>query len=348
METKNSVLIIHHNDMDGVVGSIVAGTYYENHGDYRIVYSSAAYSNPKLLDQIMEGIELFNPAKIVIVDFSFKPDDMCKILVAVGKENVIWIDHHVGIINTYREDDSIVDQTLIKGLRITVNFSAAELAYMYYFDNTTQPSFYEDKLRYRDDIIIDANKISDRNYVLEKLPKGLKMSGDWDTWRHKETNDYNPVYLNNWFKCHADDIYRSEEYMGVFVETGDEFDDVLNEMVHEGEIIDNYIFMEDQQILQHDSFDAIIIGHEDIHAIAVNANRFTSRVFDEVFDKYEIGIVYVFNGHRNVYSFYRLGENPEKPISCFKIAESFGGGGHASAAGCTVDRKVEVIRVKKS
>ena len=341
------VLIIHHDDLDGYVSDVIASTYYQNH-NYRVISRDAAYSNPHLLDNCMEDIVQFGVNKVVIVDFSFKPDDFRKLISAIGIENVIWIDHHAGIIRRYREDDSVIDQTLIKGLRVSVNFSAAELTYLYYFDNTTQPSFGEDKINYKNDIIIDANKISDRNYVLERLPKALKLSGDWDVWRHKETNDPEAIYLNNWFAIHEQDLATDDDIQAVFFDLAEEYTDELNAMLNEGEIIDSFIYMENKAILKHNAFDAVIMGFEDLHVKAVNADRFTSMIFDDVFNKYEVGVVYVFNGRSNIYSFYRLGENPEKPISCFKIAEAFGGGGHASAAGCYVDPKFEVIRVKKS
>ena len=44
------------------------------------------------------------------------------------------------------------------------------------------------------------------------------------------------------------------------------------------------------------------------------------------------------------YSIYRLGKHPEKSILVNKIAESFGGGGHAGAAGFVTNGTLVVER----
>ena len=70
-----------------------------------------------------------------------------------------------------------------------------------------------------------------------------------------------------------------------------------------------------------------------LKAIAINSMLHSSLIFKDVFEKYHVGFVYHYNGTCMNYSVYRLGLEPEVDIPCWKIAQSYGGGGHAGAAG---------------
>lgn len=75
------------------------------------------------------------------------------------------------------------------------------------------------------------------------------------------------------------------------------------------------------------------VKFEGYRAIVMNAHG-NSQLFDSVWDenKYDIMLLYRFNGKKNVVSIYTT-----KDIDCSLIAQKFGGGGHAKACGFQCD-----------
>lgn len=116
--------IYYHNDLDGRAAGAIA---------YRALKDGVNESTIELIeldykDRIeVEKIGLGEP--IVIVDFSFKPEVMKRVLQKTT--HITWIDHHKTAFeyNYYRE---------LKGLR-DKNFSGCELAWKYFAPNSVIP-----------------------------------------------------------------------------------------------------------------------------------------------------------------------------------------------------------------
>ena len=121
--------------------------------------------------------------------------------------------------------------------------------------------------------------------------------------------------------------------------------DVTNQIMVSGKPIVDYknrTFVTD---LQRAGFECYIRKFEDIDAIAINTLDRGSFIFETVKNDYEVGIVFFMNADGKMeYSIYRLGKHPEKSILVNKIAESFGGGGHAGAAGFITNGTLVVER----
>jgi len=109
------MICIYHNDLDGKCAAAIVKKFITK--DEAIRFIKTDYKDPipdiKFIDEI-----------VVIVDFSYKPDDMQKII--DNAKSVIWIDHHV----TARD----YPYQYLPGLRSfeEKGFSGCELAWKYF------------------------------------------------------------------------------------------------------------------------------------------------------------------------------------------------------------------------
>jgi oligoribonuclease NrnB/cAMP/cGMP phosphodiesterase (DHH superfamily) len=134
----------YHNDLDGRCSAAIVYKYmkdsklkdYEEHNYIEVNYDSIID-----VDSIKKG------EKVIIVDFSFKPEVMEEVLNKT--KNVVWIDHH----KTAVEYKYI---RRIDGLRIVEDkkYAGCELTWMYFFKDT-------------------------------EMPMAVKYIGDYDKWAHK-------------------------------------------------------------------------------------------------------------------------------------------------------------------
>lgn len=129
--------IFHHNDPDGYCAAAVAVRAGK---DGRMIESDYRMEIP--VDDIEDDEE------VIIVDFSFEPDVMKKVLAKT--DNVIWIDHHATA-EAYEDEYG----RALDGLR---NFEAkseagCELAWRYFFPD-------------------------------KPMPKAVRLIGDYDKWAH--------------------------------------------------------------------------------------------------------------------------------------------------------------------
>lgn len=84
------MICFHHNDLDGRCAGAIVRSFWKNHADDGYVeekYIELDYKDKIPITKIHFG------EQIILVDFSFKPDQMKKVLELTKK--VIWIDHHI-------------------------------------------------------------------------------------------------------------------------------------------------------------------------------------------------------------------------------------------------------------
>jgi len=141
----------YHNDMDGrCAGSIVNKYWLKAGKKLEDIYKTTKFIEVDYKDEIdVNSIE--TEENIIIVDFSFKPEVMEKVLKKTNR--IIWIDHH-------KTADEYKYSQEIGGLRITKDkeFSGCELTWKY---------FYPD----------------------EEMPRSVKLIGDRDKWAWKMGED---------------------------------------------------------------------------------------------------------------------------------------------------------------
>lgn len=345
------ILLFHHNDMDGYVSARILIDYYnKKYPDVAIKNYVCTYSTN------IEGILFskrtainFDKTKIVIVDFSFNLDTMEKLLDTIqGKKNshITWIDHHQSIINKYREYYRNNIFFFSDGLQICNGLCATELAYLFtndaiQYDHTVNEITWNGK-KY------NLNDVGDRDNLISKIPYGIKTVGDWDLFRWKENMDYTSVYLNKYFKTYKvnpNNKTAGNEYDNIYlIQNKPKKDDdrykKFNLAIEKGHAIFDSENINNKSICDSGAFPVIINGYENIHTVAINTTNSASMLFSSIEKKYEVGISYFSLGTKTVYSFRRLQENSNKNIDCGLICSTFGGGGHANAAGVTTSKQV--------
>lgn len=196
--------ICHHIDNDGYLGGSIILKYLLANNiqeeDTKAIPVNYGFTFD-FIDELKEDDTVF------IVDFSFEPEVMKKIISKVGVDNIYWIDHHDSAIKKYKDSD--INTDMIKGLR-SREAAGCELAYMYL-------CLLKDKSE------VDGPKVD--RFVREKrysgeLPYVVNIIGDWDTWTFKyghDTRAFNAGLklkrtnkLKFWFTFY--DIYYSEGY----------------------------------------------------------------------------------------------------------------------------------------
>jgi len=140
------MICFHHNDADGYcAAAIVNHAYSRPDKGKRKEFVEMDYKKSVDVDLILPDEE------VVIVDFSFKPEVMQKV---IGKtKNIIWIDHH----KTAADYDYGIE---LEGLRdfSEPGKSGALLAWEYFFQ-------------------------------FDKVPVAVLLVSDYDTWQHKMNDD---------------------------------------------------------------------------------------------------------------------------------------------------------------
>lgn len=135
--------IFHHNDLDGRCAAAIAIRYS--------MTGSISLKNIELIEidyKDSVDIESIKPKEdIIIVDFSFKPEIMNKVLEKT--DNIFWLDHH----ETAFKYEPLYSKSIL-GLR-TEEFSGCELAWKYF----------------RGDY--------------KAIPRAVELIGDYDKWALK-------------------------------------------------------------------------------------------------------------------------------------------------------------------
>lgn len=237
-----------------------------------------------------------NNEKVYFVDYSFTENTKNVLYELIDKKcDIVWIDHHTSSINLVKSNPELEN---INGIRLE-GISGAALTYMYLYDKK-----------------------------FDELPYYVKLVSDYDCWKY----DFEPD--TTMFKLGMDSInhdaleniwkffdYESNHKLEYPVER------YLNDIINRGRTIKEYI--EYDNIMYRDSYgyESSISGYR---CFVVN-KKTNSWIFGELYEKYPLVAVWVFNGEKYQYSLYSSKED----VDCSKIAESYGGGGHKGAAGFT-------------
>ena len=131
----------YHNDADGrCAGAIVHQAYESVEKDEKNIFIEVDYKDSIDMKGIAGG------EKVIIVDFSFKPEIMNKLLETTS--DIIWLDHHK---TAFEYEKSY--NTILRGLRDD-KYSACELAWRFFCHE-------------------------------QKMPRAVELIGDRDKWAWK-------------------------------------------------------------------------------------------------------------------------------------------------------------------
>ena len=277
-------------------------------------FASGAIVKRKYTDATLIGYDYGQPfpwdriskdEEVVMIDVSLNMPDMLKLSELCHK--LTWIDHHISAINDYHE--------FLRGLELPLHFlvpvledgiSACEGGWKYLFPD-------------------------------EEMPIGIRLLGEYDTWRNKDRHHWENRVLPYQFGMRM--YCTSPEKLPWKSVTSQ---DGVNDVVEAGVTVLLY----QAQVNEGQCKKAFPYHFKGLSAICLNGGGFNSDVFKSVYDpeQHDIMMPFQFNGKFWTFSLYTTKDD----IDCSAIAKSMGGGGHRKASGFQVNHLSEVFHFMDS
>lgn len=154
----------------------------------------------------------------------------------------------------------------------------------------------------------------------QKLPAIVALIGDQDIWRFEFGDDTRALH----YGLDLVDISPTSPFWKDYLVAGSGIEQ-LESLLIPGRAIHAYESKRRARMVREYAYETELAGYK---AVACNL-RGNSAMFEELEQNFEICIAYMFNGERYQISLYTMRDD----IDVSKICESFGGGGHAKAAG---------------
>ncbi len=293
---KNDIIdcfVIHHVDPDGFcAGAIVRYQELKRNDAQNIECFGVNYGYDIPWNRIKRA------KKIYLVDFSLKPNIMADIRDIVGKENFIWIDHHITVIDDVRKSGQE-----FKGLR-EVGKSGCELCWEWFDDG--------------------------------EMPPAVRVIGRYDVWDTTYEDQENRIYAEDIFpfiqgiKYHEARADEDNFWFGLF---GALAYVKYQEILIEGRLLYDYQTKMYARYCKSHSFDMEWEGHRFLVVNALNCN---SQMFDSKFNNHKYDAVMTYGYTNKNWSVSMYTDKPG--INVGAIAHKYGGGGHIKAAGMHFDK----------
>jgi oligoribonuclease NrnB/cAMP/cGMP phosphodiesterase (DHH superfamily) len=212
-------------------------------------------------------------------------------------DNFIWIDHHISAINNSKK----YGYDNIKGIR-DINYCGVELSYIYYQQS-------------------------------KEIPLLIKEIGNFDMFRTFGTDQFYTT-LCIFYGCTAykDSLMEAMKKIVIYGKDKEYYD----YFKRAGASIYTYEFIKYKEDCTKYSYVRNIWNKR---VLCMNTSEGglglqLTKVFDP--EKHDMILTYNFNGKHWCYGFY-TDKNKHPEVNCAEIAELYGGGGHKSAAGATLD-----------
>jgi len=262
---RRKLHIIHHNDNDGRCAAVIAACahYHMNcwDDDCTVKFYETNYNHPANISYMRPG------DKVIIVDFSYPPEEMAKIEQAINyiqpppkdprpAGEIIWIDHHATAENY---------GYIYPGVRDFDNKgpAACELAWIYFFGE-------------------------------KPMPLAVALLGDYDSWRLTNPrsivfNEGAKVILSTPLSSTWKSVFEDDFHSLSMIDTAGEI-----ALAYRKKYIDN--------IRASYGYETMLAGH---HAYALNIYGFGSTGFGELFNhQYPMVIAYIHDGRKYTVSLY--------------------------------------------
>lgn len=305
------VHIYHHNDHDGIVA---AGVLYNDMikrkfaTDDQIIFNMIDYDKELNFDHI----NFENDDQVWFLDYSFSNkintdrfEDLLNKQKEIGSGSIFWIDHHLSSVNLYKSRFADYD---IPGIRNSA-LCGASWTYLYccgLYDKEV------DKYTNRAMSSLFHNSL--------EVPVFLKLIDDYDCWKqkYKVTNDFHYGLLLSDPK---------DPYIKKMLDP-DETD--VSDIVAQGKAIQKYLNFNDREyhVNMYGFEFTLPEEHGGIKCFCLN-RKGNSLMFGDKIDEYDAVIPFFYINGVWKYSIFTNKEY----INCEQIAKSYGGGGHARAAG---------------
>lgn len=267
-------------------------------------FASGAIVKRKYPDAKMIGYDYGQPLQmditgepVIMVDVSMPMSTMVKIA-SLSNFRFTWIDHHASAIKDYKEfvgeGESFCTAVLEDGI------AACEGAWKHLFPG-------------------------------EEMPEGIKLLGEYDTWRNQDKDRWEnrilPYQFGMRMHCNSPETFPWDKVDGIKCE----------QVVNDGLIVLKYQREQNEKACKS----AFEFEFEGLKAICLNGGGFNSDVFRSVYDeaKHDVMMPFMFNGKFWTFSLYTTKDE----VDCSVVAKKRGGGGHKKAAGFQVHDLQEVF-----
>lgn len=315
----NRVLIVHHNDDDGICAAGAAAFYGTNRENVR--FKSVTYDQ-SLQDLIGDIVYDFDT--IFFVDYSISNTENAEFILRLAnhpKKLVKWFDHHVSSIDFIESHPEYKELSDIDGYRI-IGIAGCGLVWLYYNINTICVHNITDSAAYVTS--------EDARRVLANAPSIIQYIHRYDVWDlfDKEITD---LFHYGW------DCKYPTEYYAYFRK--DYRGSVIRDTIERGKVIKCYLDSENQEYCRDNGFNITLRFEKDgivkdYSCFALNTYHCTSLAFGDLINEYDIVMPFFFTGKKWRHSMYTVKED----INVSEICTLLGGGGHPKAAGYTSDQ----------
>ena len=231
---------------------------------------------------------------VIFVDFCMQPISEIVKLFKALGDRLIIIDHHVSTIRDLKTE-KLCEK--ISGICV-VGLAGCELTWQYFFPET-------------------------------ETPECVRLLGRYDVWDHTDSNVL-PFQMG----MRMNNTWPDSKNMAIWEEYFDDdftsHDSIIMQTIEKGKTILEYQKQENEKYAKSCAME---IEFEGFKTIAINKLLTNSQIFNSVWDESKYDLMITFGIRANgmwTMSFYTT----KSEIDCSQIAKSFGGGGHAGAAGC--------------
>lgn len=318
------VLIIHHNDRDGIVSAAIVANHILDMYDINteIVYSEQNYTKP------LHELFPINKIKdsytgVYIVDYSISTYEDAEWITDLSKViNVIWIDHHSTSIETETKNIGKfcdLDMKSIPGIRID-GIAASALCWLYFNGHIKMLMHMK---------AMHKNKITPkyaRELLIEfRCPKLILYTHRYDIWDHNN-KDMDPLYFN------YGNMHDLNWWINI-ISNANNSDNIATEEILNGKEKFNSIVKLNNKYCEDYGFETeLFVGNKIYTVFAVNKAGGNSILFGDRINKYDLVSVFQYIGPEDCYR-YSIYSAESSKINVAEIAKIFGGGGHPHAAG---------------
>lgn len=245
----------------------------------------------------------YHPEPIIMADVSVPMPEMLNIAKLCNWQ-FTWIDHHKSAIKEY--NDFVGNGESFCTAYLNDGEAACEIAWK-------------------------------RLFPSEPMPEGIKLLGEYDTWRNQDVDRWEKRILPYQFGmrmiCSSPETFPWDMVRGMWDLSGTE------EIINRGITILEYQRLQNERLCKS----AFEVEFDGLRAICLNAGGVNSETFKSVYypEKHDLMIPFFFNG-----KFWTVSLYTTKDIDCSELAKKRGGGGHKKAAGFQVDdpRIFDVLR----
>lgn len=292
-------VVFHHDDSDGLIGAYAIQAKLQSD---QIQFVPCNYTKPVDL----EGID---GAEVYFVDFT--PNDYEKVFAEIAEraERLVIFDHHSSKADAVEKVKSWGKDNIEITVRCEIGTSGGMLAWSKLFPDIEPPQFFQ--------IISDFD-----TFNLEKGKKDFYDRILPFQFGFMAVHDEQPILLPKISKALAAYLQQPDEE--VFV-------GLMAECFSKGRIIFNHLQQSWAKAAENSAFEAEFEG---LKAVCINTADKGSMQFDSVYDPEKHDLMFGFEWRKDHWSISLYSESDK--VNCGEIAKKFGGGGHASAAGCQI------------